>query len=321
MVRMSRNSFLTSLGRFYQDISPLLSFIDYPFRTGIEPIKDAPAIFIVAPPRSGSTLTYQLLIHSFENIHLTNIWNLLYSMPALGARISERFCKNKKIEFSSKNGFVPGLCGEAEGMKFWEYWIGQGLVQHTSSLKNNRASKLSVLLNKLYTLYGRPFISGYLAHAFSIGFLRKHFPASVFIHVTRDFLENACSIYKVSPTKWFSLKPDMMPEDGNERHRNIVRQILSIHAAIFEQYDEDIFSVRYEDICNNPAEITDQIKRHAHVRGIDLTTKAVPPASFTLSRSKENMDEHIEKFQHYFEKEMKTYKDEEQEFFNQMWRQ
>src|SRR6056297_3856002 len=102
MIKSSRNSLLTKLGRRYQDISPVFRFIDYPFRALTNKREsNVPAVFLVAPPRSGSTLTYQLLTHSFENFHLTNIWNLLYSTPILGSILSEKFCYNKVTEFKS----------------------------------------------------------------------------------------------------------------------------------------------------------------------------------------------------------------------------
>ncbi|MGM0520219.1 MAG: hypothetical protein ACQERD_11335, partial [Campylobacterota bacterium] len=124
----SRASAAVKTGRFIQKYYHLFSFLDKIF---IQTKTDSvPVICIVAPPRSGSTLTYQILTQALENFHLTNFSNLLYATPTLGFKLQNKLCQNYLSSFSSSHGFVPGLCGEAEGLKFWQYWLNQGLVEN-----------------------------------------------------------------------------------------------------------------------------------------------------------------------------------------------
>ena len=149
---MQRNGIPIKIGRIFQSVSPALRFLDYPFRLpyAFKTSESLPAIFILAPPRSGSTLLYQLLTEAFYNVHLTNISNLLFSTPVLGSVLSDWLCKNYKTNFESSKGFVQGLCGEAEGMKFWKYWMGQALYPNEASLKPKKLGKLKGLLNQRY---------------------------------------------------------------------------------------------------------------------------------------------------------------------------
>ena len=57
---MKRSSFVVKMGRFYQNISPSLSFIDClvsPFLSSQNKTFDTPIVVLLAPPRTGSTLT------------------------------------------------------------------------------------------------------------------------------------------------------------------------------------------------------------------------------------------------------------------------
>ena len=319
MKNESRNSSRVKLGRVFQVVSPMLSFIDYPFRKmKNEANENVPAIFIVAPPRSGSTITYQLVAHCIENFHLTNIWNLLYSTPVLGSVISEKICKHKTASYTSKHGFVPGLCGEAEGLRFWEYWTGQGLEQKPQHWKQRKTSKLSKLIGKLYNTYEKPFLSGYLAHAFCIKLLRQHFPGAIFLHVTRDLLSNAYSIYKVAPSQWFSLLPKRCHQNTKSRYRQIVQQIIEVHAAILEVYSDDVLNIRYESLCEDPSGTLDKIIEHAGKNNITLEKIAEPPDQFDMSRIDPNLNDHTVEISRELEHKLNELEHKDKVFFNSL---
>ena len=79
-----RDSLMVSLGRAIQEL-PLawLRPLEKLF-LWMAPSREPWVIFLIAPPRSGSTVCYQALVHSLQPLYLSNLWNLLYQTPLLG---------------------------------------------------------------------------------------------------------------------------------------------------------------------------------------------------------------------------------------------
>jgi hypothetical protein len=218
-----------------------------------------PAVFVVGAPRSGSTLAYQALHTGLKSFYLSNLWNMLYATPALGGMISSSLCRNHSSHFRSARGLTGGLCGEAEGMRFWEHWTGQGLKEEPQALDTRNTRKIARIITSL----GKrtmPFISGYLGHAFSMQHLRNFFPGALFVHVTRALTPNACSVFTISPHEWFSLLPKALKDTNTlDRKQMICRQLLNIHRTILENSNaEDTFIMPYEGLCKNPAGMIQQ---------------------------------------------------------------
>lgn len=230
---------------------------------------ERPVVCLLAPPRSGSTLTYQVLTTAIDGLHLTNIWNLLGSTPLIGGLLSKRLCRNRKSTFQSTQGFVPGLCGEAEGLAFWTHWTGQTLSESTSQWKPSASAKLKRRID-LLSSSDQPFITGYLGHVFCISELRALFPRIVFVHLTRDLNANALSLYRAAADRWFSTLPKSC-NTGADRWNQIADQLVTIHEAILEQFDSaDTFQASYDQVCDSPRTFLSQLNEFSKTRNIDL---------------------------------------------------
>jgi len=296
--------------------------MDYPFRVPFlfrENQSHIPAVFIIAPPRSGSTLTYQLLCNSLENEHLTNISNLLYATPVMGSLISSNLCKNYQTDFKSEKGFVSGLCGEAEGLRFWEYWAGQGLVENKDNHKVRKLKKLERLLSKLHSSDKKVYISGYLGHVFCIQMLREIFPNSVFIHLERNILDNVSSILRVSPTDNFSLQPKSLEGFKGGRTERVVRQVITIQSLILDNEAEDTIRIHYEDLCNNPLNTIEEIREFAKKQDIymNLSEDLYIPEKFRISKVDKISDENKRLYE-IIQKEILILPQEKRKYFEKL---
>ena len=315
---------LVKSGRIYQEISPVFSPLDSVCRWFFLPDKkkkQIPLIVILAPPRSGSTLTYQLLTSGIENFHLTNIWNLLYATPFIGASVSEKLIARKSVStFSSNHGFVPGLTGEAEGLKFWKYWMGQTLEEEQQKIKINKLRKLANIIYRLGYKYDKSFITGYLGHVFSVNELREAFNHVIFIHLTRDLLSNAYSVYQISPKNWFSTKPQGVDMDI-PRNNQIVQQLISIHKNILHYSQDDTCIIKYEDLCADPLKIIDEIldfgtKKQLHFQKSKYVNMI--PGHFEFNKTKPAMNEITGGLYEILHNEISKCTENERIFFNKI---
>jgi hypothetical protein len=276
-VRKGTSPILLSVARIFQSIPPVfLTWIEFFF-----PKKRSdhyPIIFVIAPPRSGSTLIYQLLNRGTKSLYLSNFWNLLYALPYIGGRYVKSVSKNRS--FKSDRGLVPGLSGEAEGMKFWSYWTGQGLEDKKNIISKERVKYIKSVFSTLLSK-DIPMISGYLGHSFSVEFLRKNFPGCIFIYLKRDELSNIYSMVQTfkgfeenrKDFIWMSLKPigweDKKKEEVTDK---VLWQYKSIKQKIESEIsDKDTLIVNYEEICKQPRVFLDNVSNFAKDKGINLS--------------------------------------------------
>lgn len=275
-MRQGTNPILLKTARFFQAIPPFfLTWIEFFFK---KKRRDKfPIIFLVATPRSGSTLTYQILNRGTKSLYISNFWNLLYALPLFGGKkVNDSYNNN---DFKSDIGLVSGISGESEGMKFWSYWIGQGLEQTRNTIAENRIKYIQSVFSTLVN-NKKPLISGYLGHVFSIRFLRNFFPGSVFIYLKRDELSNIYSMVKTYREfdknriefEWMSVKPKGWKE----------RKDLDVIDKTFWQFktiqknietsisEKDTLVVRYEEICCNPHQFLKDVKEFVKKHDIDL---------------------------------------------------
>lgn len=258
---MNRNSLLIKLGRVYQKVSPLFTGIDTLF--SVFKSKNSTGeniIFLIAPPRSGSTLTYQLISSGMDCLFFSNIWNLLYSTPIIGGAITRLKSRNHNSIFQSEHGFVPGLFGEAEGLIFWEHWLGQGMMQHKEKLNLFRLRKLKSKFEKLL----KPeecLVFGYINHVFCVKELNQIFPNSLFIYLKRDLISNAASLHKASPTSPYSSIPKKSLQQPADNMKNyIALQLLEIHKIVQETIPKERFlELEYKQVCNEPLKVLNLI--------------------------------------------------------------
>jgi hypothetical protein len=305
-IKYNRNSVLVKMGRIYQKYSQILSPVDALFQSLVKEKKDFPTIILLAPPRSGSTLAYQVITSGIRNFHLTNIWNLLHTTPTIGGLLSQKICKNYQSKFQSKHGFVSGLCGESEGLQFWSHWAGQGLTEN----KNHYTQKDKHLYKILKKIKKdkESFITGYLGHTLCINKLKKIFPKIIFIHLKRDLLSNAYSLFNLSNETWPSTKPkEILNYKKISKHRASIIQLLLIHQKILSQTNKNnIITINYHDLCENPKKVIEKVVNFAREKSfrISLKQKNNIPERFPESKIKPNLNEDTQKIQKYLEIEI-----------------
>ena len=285
-----RKSIFVILGRLFQSIPPLF-FIWIEVILKKCYIKKYPLIIIISPPRSGSTLTYQILSRGSKSLYLTNLWNLLYSTPIIGGLLSKRD-QTKRHNFTSDRGLVSGIFGESEGLRVLEDWPGQGLEEGLS-IPVRRIKYLRKIFGRLLSKE-YPMITSFLGHSFSMNNLRKMFPGCVFIYLKRDKLSNIYSMYNIGKGfEWFSLKPRGWEESLKlPVHERFVWQYNQIVSSIEDQIlDKDTYIVNYEDICDDPRKFLTGIKSFVAEKGIDLSLELENiPQSFNVSKIDPDLD-------------------------------
>lgn len=261
-------------------------------------------IFLLALPRSGSTLSYQALIHATDALYLSNLWNFLYFLPLAGGKLSLRRCDPHASDFRSAKGFVPGLCGPAEGLRFWSYWLGHGMTgEQNERLAGlpQKATRSEHLRRVFAVLCGgsRSLVTGYIGHCLVADELARMFPEALFVRLRRDPLDNALSILRImraEDIEAFSVMPSRMvlPESPTIYDR-VAAQVDTLNKRLDRDLDpQRTVELSYEGMCQDPSGEIAKVVDFCNSKGFPLRRRAALPPRFERSPHAAEWLEHKE---------------------------
>lgn len=286
---MERSSLAVRLARLGQQLPlGLLRPVELPAlnRAGAE--TDRPNMLILlALPRSGSTLAYQVLCHALRPVYLSNLGHLLYQLPVIALSLSRWGCKHPETGFVSDEGFSPGLCGPAEGLRFWKYWFANGIDERKEAGSQPLPGGREAYLRKTVASVGTPeapLVTGYVGHTLAVARLRRAFPHAVFVRLHRDPVNNALSLLECRRKRngaWFSVFPkECEPHLDRPIEEQVAAQVYWLSRRLNEGMDENTVEISYEGLCLNPSVTVDRVVHFGNERGMRLETRRPLPDSF-----------------------------------------
>jgi len=231
-------------------------------------------VFIIGPPRSGTTLIYQLILGKFSFSYINRLMNLFYYAPFNTAKLSRYISKFFSSDLNAQNnyGTLPGVFSPDEGGKIWLNLIpGRDNTGYIPPMycSENQINELRKLIIETQEIFERPFINKRPSNSLRVAALQEAFPNALFIIVVRDQLYNAQSLYlarqnrTVDKNGWWGSKPKEYPVISTY---DSVRQSVNQVYCILKQIDTDIqyfnnryLLLKYEDICENPNIALDSI--------------------------------------------------------------
>lgn len=271
-------------------------------------------IFIVAPPRSGTTLLYQLMTEHLATCYFSNLAQRLRVhdseiIPILAAHLVKWFGlgsgKAGSSSFESYYGATEGWGGPNEANGIFERWFPE--EEHyvppgyLSSADRNGVYRAVAGTERVFD---RPFVNKCIRNSVRIEALAEIFPTALFIQCLRDPLAMAQSIYiartqdlpfkpdEVDPLQWwFSVKPK---EYEQIKCKSMVAQVCeqvyyveqNILAARQTLGDNRFLLVDYKDLCRSPRRTMDNIVRFMNERNAPTQITKPLPISFPYSNKR-----------------------------------
>lgn len=236
-------------------------------------------VFIVAPPRSGTTLLYQIMTRHLSTCYYTNLAARLYvgggpAITILSAKLAKmiRLDRWQSNSFESYYGLAKGLVGPHEAHMIWDQCFPE--EEHAISSGHLSADDRQVIYRSIAgieRIFDRPFVNKCIRHSVRIEALAEIFPTAIFIQCTRDQLDIAQSIF-IARTRafpfqdqenrdalkfWFSVIPK---EYKLIRQKGLIEQVCdqvyyveqSIAAARNALGHDRFLLIDYKDLCQVP---------------------------------------------------------------------
>lgn len=223
---------------------------------------DHPCLFIIGPPRSGSTILYQLITSLLDVCYFDNLANLARNNPYFGMWLSKRvFGGNKHQSYTSNYGGTArdGLHAPSEALFFYKWFPRDRHFTVPSDLSPAQLKAFQSTINSILNLYDKPLVIKNLTFSLRLQALKEFLPDARYVIIRREPLYTAQSVLlgmrKNSPgeNKVWGIRPkDFQKLDGLAPHELVVKQVNEIERQIYNDLkaipDENILFVDYDQL-------------------------------------------------------------------------
>jgi hypothetical protein len=270
-----------------------------------------PIIFVMGPLRSGTTLFTQWLANTGLVAYPTNLLSRFYGAPVVGAQIqllltdprfnfrNEILDFNSHISFESENGKTKGALAPNEFWYFWRRFLPFGELDWLDDQELFRVvdqDKLVSELTSLTQVFGKPFALKGMILNYNIPFLDTIFNKVLFVQIQRNPITNVASILEArkrqlgSENEWYSFKiPEYQQLKDLDAITQSAGQLHYINKAVKQGMDKVAdprkLVVQYEDFCQNPKYVFEQIVEKLKFIG---TNSYSGPDHFNITRAGNN---------------------------------
>lgn len=228
-----------------------------------EPLPYAP-IFIVSPPRSGSTLLYLLAIRRYRLTYFSNFAMACPASPALLTLLGSPFgvfaggaCLDNSF------GETQGWNGPNQGYRAWNRWFRTDCdFVPPGELGQSVRDELRRTIGLLEKAGRAPFINKWQRNATRMQALHEVLPEAVFLHLRRNGLLTTQSVLLArqkllsDSDDWFSAKPRYYEPQRGKSHLQLAAEQVALLERDLEEDKatigrERFFELSYEALCRD----------------------------------------------------------------------
>lgn len=235
--------------------------------------KSYPLVLVVGPPRSGTTLTYQLLAGF---CHVTYPSNLQALFPKSSTNFlkwfGDRDCGKGRIS-PSCYGTTAGFSGPNEAFYIWDRWFGKDRYQSDFDAGDEVATaEMRDFFATWTSIAGRPFVNKNNRSTACLSTLCDVLPNAYIVLLNRDCKDVIRSLVRgrefVQGNReypWGLLSQD---KHGGEKDPlgyidDVCEQLFNIRAMISQQAErvspDRLIRVSYADLCRQPQLILKEV--------------------------------------------------------------
>ena len=282
----------TLRGRAIQTLNDALAVTERVPSAPSHVLASHPPLFIVGPPRSGTTVLMQLLVQTIDVGYLSNRHQFTYGNPALVNRFFSTRARGR-LNLNSVHGATRGGLSPWEGAAWWyrffprlPHYVDE-FVEPTvdaSGFRNSIASWTASLGKSLL------FKNNYAS--LRIRSLTSATPTALFIHMSRNEVDNAHSILEVRNRvngdfgEWWSMQPPGWEEVRQlDPTAQALFQIRETHAVIARDLEafgvppHRVLRINYEALCSDTHSTLGLVQAFAGSFGVPSLDKEHLPSS------------------------------------------
>ena len=258
-----------------------------------------PVVLIIGPPRSGTTLTSQLLASSGCFGYVSNFVARFWRAPAIGAQaelaLNIRAAAATPHHFTSTHGVTEGWAEPHEFGYFWSQWFDFGQETHwlDATLRQRvDGNGLRRALASLEAVYAGPMVyKNNTWFTLQAAFLATLLPNAIFVVCRRDPFHVARSLLRIRRERlgdenlWWSIRPSsyrrLLTLPPVEQ---VIHQALDIESEMNRELAsvpaERIVEAPYIDTCRMPARLVNEVRAACDRLGCPVAKSRPLPGGF-----------------------------------------
>lgn len=279
-----------------------------------------PLIFVCGPPRSGTTVTAQTLIHNLPVSYFDNLMSTFPRAPLTARRLFRRWVQPLNSTGSSSTTLTPEeryhsyygkstrWAGPNDSLFLWDRWVGNDRHRVPSQLQPGAARKMTQFFDACEELSQAPLLNKCNNLNTFAQLVSAEIPRARFICLQRDPLFLAQSLLKA---RWDIHGDEHVPYGltGTQGDAGQSSSQVNVYADICAQVrfhektallqqatvgSDKFWIVPYEEFCARPADLVQRVRQEILHLPVDENLQIEP---FTVSNKIRIDSEHIERLQ------------------------
>ena len=268
----------------------------------VTPDKPVETLWIIGPPRSGTTLLFQVLVQRYELAYMSNFTARFYMAPVVASWAARRLFRpqDKITDFESHYGMTANWLGPHEAGPFWYRWFPKGDYVYVppGSASQEQLSLLRREVSGLSRVFRAPALFKNVFNTMRIAPIVETFPNACFLVCHRDPVDIAQSILNGrmnlynDKSRWMGVKPKEIDQIKDHPYwEQVAEQVYYTYqqiAADRQRYGSDrFFEVHYEQLCAEPHRVLRKLEQFLSVHHIRLNVVGELPERFPFSSEKQ----------------------------------
>ena len=261
----------------------LLSKLESFFLTRVKLENKYPPLFIVGPPRSGTTLIYLYLINKLQLGYFPNI-SKNHPRACVSYAIIGKLFHRYRATYNNSFGIVEGAMSPSDGWEIFHRWFPR--YDYTKSVELDDLFELRNVVRLFESIFHAPFANKNNSNSVRIKYLSRLFPGAIFIHVMRDIESSVMSLlesrqkHNIKIDEWWGVPPPQFADmKFSKELKRAVCQIWGVNAFIQSSLSqlqaENWYSVSYEHFCERPQDLMEWLSSAYTNAGITLGSRSL----------------------------------------------
>ncbi|MFK7821266.1 MAG: sulfotransferase [Planctomycetaceae bacterium] len=238
-----------------------------------------PILLIVGPPRSGTTVLYQLLADALETTWFPNVSEMFPRSPITASRVLA-FKRNKSRRLRSFYGQTPGLSAPNDAFQIWNRWLGEN--RYEPDLLSETSKHMLQFLAAWTNMFNKPLLNKNNRNTFCLPQLHDAIPTAHFVILQRNPADIARSLIRarefVQGEKhgpWGLASQSNHANDPLGYVDDVCEQVRLINERISTAKQtlnvDRLTCCSYEELCDDPTTLVESIAFRSNISLRDYT--------------------------------------------------